>query len=107
MARKNTTEQEQIANAPVVEDTTVDSGTASSDDKLKAEVTALIEAQYGNEGEPTEGTERWDDIVREMVIDISISPRDLVKPVTSTVLFRIVDSPVVSRRFMPFQCAWR
>lgn len=64
MAKKST-EQEQIANAEVVSDTEYDA--AQEGISLGEQ---LVKDQFGGDDhEPVEGTERWDDMVREQVIE--------------------------------------
>ena len=64
MAKGKTTEQKMVEEAEVVEPV------QAEEPELANTVRELIEAQFGGEDqEPTEGTERWDPIVREMVIE--------------------------------------
>ena len=68
------TEAEQVAAAPVVEQPTPDTpdapSTTSTDEELKARVTAIMAEQFGGEdGAPAEGVTPWNDMVRQMVIE--------------------------------------
>lgn len=66
---RNTTEQDEVANAPVVEET-VDAVADSTDAILEARVQEIFSAQFGGEGNgPVDGTAKWDDIVREMAVE--------------------------------------
>lgn len=63
------TEAEQIAAAPVVEAPQTQT-IVSADEALKARVTEIMSDQFGGEdGEPKEGVTKWNDMVRQQVIE--------------------------------------
>ena len=78
MARSKTTEEQLVADAPIVEgdNTTNESATAPTEgqdaerEALIERATALIQEQFGGEdGAPKEGVTAWPEHIRQVVLD--------------------------------------